>query len=150
MFVTTGKRVVRIIREGFFSLLKALKMVFFPPENMTFNEALHEATKLIVAGLAISGGILLEQYIDTLLKSIPFANMISSVLVGIVTGLGTSLLVFLIDKLDLFGVVKEQRLEYISEKLNEITDNSFEEIGDILQSLEIRTIESPKRDLLLY
>lgn len=137
MFVTTGKRVVRIIREGFFSLLKALKLLFFPPENMTLKEAAHEATKLIVAGLAISGGILLEQYMETLLKSIPFADMISTVIVGIITGLGTSLLVYLIDKLDLFGVEKEKLDEYIISKLDEMTEDSFENIEAILQSLNI-------------
>jgi len=137
MFVTTGKRVVRLIREGFFSLLKALKLLFFPPENMTLKEAAHEATKLIVAGLAISGGILLEQYMETLLKSIPFADMISTVIVGIITGLGTSLLVFLIDKLDLFGVEKEKLDEYIISKLDEMTEDSFENIEAILQSLNI-------------
>jgi len=137
MFVTTGKRVVRIIREGFFSLLKALKLLIFPPENMTIKEAAHEATKLIVAALAISGGILLEQYMEILLKSMPFADMISTVIIGIITGLATSLLVYLIDKLDLFGVEKEKLDEYIISKLDEMTEDSFENIEAILQSLNI-------------
>ena len=137
MFVTTSKRVVRIIREGIFSLYKALKLLFFPPENMTLKEAAHEATKLTVAALAISGGILLEQYMETLLKSIPFADMISTVIVGIITGLGTSLLVFLIDKLDLFGVEKEKLNGYIVNKLDDMTEDSFENIEEILQSLKI-------------
>jgi ribosomal protein L12E/L44/L45/RPP1/RPP2 len=140
MFVTTGKRVVRVIREGFFSLLKALKLLFFPPENMTFKEAANEASKLIVAGLAITGGIFLEQYIDTLLKSIPFADIISTVLVGIITGLATSLLVFLLDKLDLFGVNKDKRYDYVSKELDRMTENSFENIEEVLQSLEIQII----------
>ncbi|MEI6057256.1 MAG: lactate permease, partial [Lentisphaerota bacterium] len=54
MFVTTAKRVVRMIREGFFFLLKAIKMLIFPPKGMTFKQAAHEATKLIGAGLAIT------------------------------------------------------------------------------------------------
>ena len=92
MFVKTSKRVVRLLREGFFSLVKAFSLLFFPPEDLTLKEAAHEATKLLVAGLAITGGILLEQYVDTLLNSMPFANLVSTVLIGILTGLSTSLL----------------------------------------------------------
>jgi hypothetical protein len=51
--------------------IKALQLLIFLLENMTIKEAAHEATKLIVAALAISGGILLEQYMEILLKSIP-------------------------------------------------------------------------------
>ena len=50
-FVTTAKNIVRIIREGFFSLIKALKIIIFRPNNMTQNEALHEASKLLASGL---------------------------------------------------------------------------------------------------
>jgi regulator of extracellular matrix RemA (YlzA/DUF370 family) len=140
IFTTTGKRLVRIIREGFFSLLKAIKLLFFPPENMSIKEAAHEATKLIVAGLAVTGGIVLEQYLDTLLKTIPFADMISTVLIGIVTGLATSLLIFMLDKLDIFGVNKEKQYGFIIQELDRITNNSFEEAEQILKGLEIQTI----------
>lgn len=141
MFVTTGKRVVRIIREGLYSLLKALKLLFFPPENLNFREAAHEATKLIVAGLAITGGIILEEYLEVLTNTIPFADTISMVLVGITTGLSTSLLVFLLDKLDLFGVNQDKQHDFIVQELDKMIDNSFDNAEMILKSLEIRTIQ---------
>lgn len=141
IFVTTSKRVVRIIREGFFSLRKALKLLFFPPENMSYREAAHEATKLIIASLAITGGVLLEQYLDTLLKkSVPFADMVSTVVIGIVTGLTTSLLVFMLDKLDIFGVNQEKQHDFIVGELDKMTNNSFEDAEHILKGLEIRTL----------
>ena len=49
----------------------------------------------------------------------------------------SSLLVYLIDKLDLFGVEKEKLDEYIISKLDEMTEDSFENIEAILQSLNI-------------
>jgi hypothetical protein len=39
MLETTGKRVIRIIREGIYSLFKAVKILLFPPENLTYTEA---------------------------------------------------------------------------------------------------------------
>ena len=139
-FFTTGKNVVRLIREGFFSLFKAIKMLLCPPKNMTKKEAVHEATKLIASGLAVSGGILLEQYLDTLLKAFPFADMIAGILIGIVTSMATTLLCYLIDKLDIFGVNAEKRHEYVIAQLNNMIGGSFEEAKQILKSLEIRTI----------
>ena len=101
-FVTTGKRVVRIIREGLFSLLKAIKILIFPPENMTFSEAMHEAKKLIASGVIISVGVVIEEYIDKIIRTTavlePFADILTSIFVGAMTGLAVTMVVYYIDK----------------------------------------------------
>lgn len=101
-FVTTGKRVVRIIREGLFSLFKAIKLLVFPPENMTFSEAMHEVKKLIATGLIISIGVIVEEYIDKMIRTTvvlePFADILTSIFVGAMTGLAVTMVVYYIDK----------------------------------------------------
>jgi len=101
-FVTTGKRVVRIIREGIFSLYKAVKILLFPPENMTFDEAMHEAKKIIASGLIIGLGVIVEQYLDGLIKATvvlePFADILTTIFVGAITGLAVTMTVYYIDK----------------------------------------------------
>ena len=135
MFVSTGKKVVRLIREGFFSLFRALKLLLSPPDGMSMKEAAHASSKLVVAGLAITGGILLEQYVDTFFKALPFSDIISTVIVGMVTGLATALLVFLIDKLDFFGVENKNLNTFINSKLDEYTEDSINNIEKILSEL---------------
>jgi len=102
MFITTGKRVVRIIREGIYSLFRAVKLLLFPPKNMTSEEAMHEAKKLIATGLIVSLGVIAEEYIDILIKSTailePFADILTSVFVGAITGLTITMVVYYIDK----------------------------------------------------
>ena len=102
MFVTTGKRVVRIIREGLFSLFKAVKLLTFPPENMSYEDAMHEAKKLIASGLIISLGVIAEEYIDKLIRGTavlePFADILTMVFVGAITGLSITMVVYYIDK----------------------------------------------------
>ena len=102
MFVTTGKRVVRIIREGMFSLFKAIKLLIFPPEGMSYEDAMHEAKKLLATGLIVSLGIILEQYLDTLIKGTvilePFSDILTAVFVGAITGLAITMTVYHIDK----------------------------------------------------
>ena len=131
MFVTTGKRVVRIIREGIFSLFKAIKMLIFPPENMTYEEAMHEAKKIIVSGLIISLGVLAEQYIDTLIKSSvilePLSEILTSVFIGALTGIAVTLAVYYIDK-------KKNDKDAIQELIKQ-TDEKFENLDILLQKL---------------
>ncbi len=102
MFVTTGTRVVRIIREGIYSLFKAVKMLIFPPENMTYEEAMHEAKKVIASGLIISLGVIAEEYIDILITGTailkPFSEILTTIFVGAITGLAVTMTVYYIDK----------------------------------------------------
>lgn len=100
MFFTTCRRVGRIIREGIFSLFKAVKLLIFPPKGMTFGEALHEAKKLVVTGVIVAAGVFLEGPIDILVKGVPFLGTIdlSSILIGSLTAFAVALAVYHIDK----------------------------------------------------
>lgn len=62
--MTTSKRVIRMFREGFMSLLRALKTLAMPPKGMTFREGAHEALKVICAGAVVIGGVALEEFIE--------------------------------------------------------------------------------------
>lgn len=102
VFITTGKRVVRMIREGFFSLLKAVKILLFPPEGLTYTEALHEAKKILATGVIIGLGVIIEQYIDGLIKASvvlePFSDIVTTVFMGAITGIAVTMVVYYIDK----------------------------------------------------
>jgi len=142
-FVTTGKRVIRIIREGIFSLYKAAKVLIFPPENMTYEEALHEAKKLLATGLIVSLGVIIEQYIDTLIKGTailePFSDILTTVFVGAITGLAITMTVYHIDR-------KKNDKDAVKLLVKQ-TDESFENIDSMLNS--VRTIKDKKNSNLI-
>ena len=98
IFATTWKRFVRIIREGILSLFKAIKILIFPPKDLTFEEAMHEAKKIIATGLIVSLGVLLEEAVSKFLSGIPFSNMLTSIFVGALTGIAITMTVYYIDK----------------------------------------------------
>jgi hypothetical protein len=131
MFVTTGKRVVRIIREGIYSLLRAVKLLTFPPENMNYAEAMHEAKKIIASGLIISLGVIAEEYIDTLIKGSvilePLSDILTTIFVGAITGLAVTMTVYYIDK-------SKNDKDAIKELLKQ-TDEKFENIDILLSKL---------------
>jgi len=129
-FVTTGKRVVRIIREGIYSLFKAAKILIFPPKNMTYEEALHEVKKLLATGLIVSLGVIIEQYIDTLIKGTvalePFSDILTTVFVGAITGLAITMTIYYIDK-------KKNDKDAVKLLMKQ-TDVSFDNIDSMLNS----------------
>jgi hypothetical protein len=127
MLVTTGKRIVRVIREGFMSILKALKMALFPPTGMTRAEAGDAALKLLATGITVSLGILAEEVVEKSVTAFltanmpplaPLASTVSAVLVGAITGIATALVVSALDKLDLFGVQDQRKHTAILKELD--------------------------------
>lgn len=138
MFVTTGKRVVRIIREGIFSLFRAVKMLINPPENMTYEEAMHEASKLLATGVLISLGLLLEEYVDKLIIEPtpilkPYADVITTILIGTLTGLAVTMTVYYLDK--------KRDDKKLFQNLLKSTNEDIEQITKSLQASELAVIK---------
>lgn len=102
MFTTTKEKIVRIIREGIFSLFKAVKILIFPPDNLTYEEAMHEAKKLIATGLIVGLGVIVETLVSEFIKATailaPFADPLTAIFVGAITGLAVTMIVYYLDK----------------------------------------------------
>lgn len=101
-FVTTAKKVVRMIREGLLGLVKAFKLILFPPKNMSKQEALRAGLKALTAVVVTSVGFAIEESVSVFLTGIPviapIAHLVSPVMVGILTGLTTAFLAYGIDQ----------------------------------------------------
>ncbi|XOB92499.1 lactate permease [Pseudomonadota bacterium 24LQ007] len=136
VFITTSKRFVRMIREGVFSLLKALKLILFPPSNMTFLESMHEATKLFAAGGIVIAGVALEEVIEKFVLSVPalapIATLVTSVLVGSLTAISMALISYLIDKTDLLGVIKIEQSKFVLNSLDESIENRLKRCEELV------------------
>ncbi|WP_424765960.1 hypothetical protein [Paenibacillus sp. sgz302251] len=151
-FMTTAKNIVRLIREGFFSIVKAVKMLMNPPAGMTKEQAFHEAGKIIIAALAVSIGILLEETIDKfppmkLIRSIPvIGELLYSTVFGFMIGLVTSLALWGWDKLDLFGVKEGARHDFVLNMLIQDRQQIIEQHKQWLSRMKER---EPERFLFL-
>jgi hypothetical protein len=88
---------------------------------MSFAEAMHEAMKVIAAGGIVIGGVALEEVIEKLILSVPFlvpfASIATAVIVGSLTVIAMSLVVYLIDKMDVLSVMKAKETRYILDSL---------------------------------
>lgn len=74
----------------------------FPPEGLTYAEALHEAKKILVTGVIVGLGVIVEQYIDGLIKASiilePLSDILTTVFIGAITGIAVTMAVYYIDK----------------------------------------------------
>ena len=100
-FLSTAKRFVTVIREGLLGLFRAFKMIFFTPKHMTSDQALQEGLKILTAVVITSVGLLLNETVGTFMATVPFlkpfADLITPVLIGIMTGLLSAFLAYQID-----------------------------------------------------
>lgn len=112
VFATTAKRFVRAIREGIFSLIKAFKILFFRPAEMSEEEAMKTVIKLI-SGVAVTTlGIAAETAINTFIQSVPlvgqFASIITPAVMGILTGIAVALISYYVDMAFHFAKMREE------------------------------------------
>jgi len=126
-FKTMSARVVRMAREGFMSLSRALKILAFPPDEISLAQAADAASKLLATGLVTSGGIQLEASFEASLTVLgALAPYVSSIAVGVTTGLCTVFVVYLLDQIDIFGVNAASRHEQVMAKLDSVISESYE------------------------
>lgn len=139
VFLTTQKRVVRMIREGAFSMVRALKMIVVRPEKMTLREAIHEASKLVLAGGIVIGGVALEEVIVRQLQAFGLglvADIATAAIVGTIVAIAIALSAYTIDRLDLLGVQEEKRQTHIIGRLDENIFRSIQETESLLRQLQ--------------
>ena len=123
--VTTSKNAVRLIREGFWSIVRAFKLLMTNPQSLAKEELYHEAGKLLITGMILSISILFEQAIDSsvpmvFIRGIPIVGeLIADVILGLMTGLAGALAIWGWDKLDLFGANELRIHEHVMSMLNE-------------------------------
>ena len=116
-FLSVGRRLVRLAREGASALFGTLGLLVNPSQGMPLRDRLHEASKIATAGAAVAAGILVEEAIARALTGVPFADLLAPLAVGLLTGLSTVFLCHLLDRADLFGAIAGQRERHVQERL---------------------------------
>ena len=140
IFATTESKIVKMIREGAISLYGAAKLLIHHPNDMTLPQAAHEASKLIIAGLGAGFGIIINEALQGFVVTVsgpfaPLAGIISSVVSGLATGIFTLVAVYLVDKIDLFGVKADEKNKFIADSLSEKQESIRDETKEYIHIL---------------
>lgn len=100
-FFGTFKNVFRIVRQMWSSIKSAFKIIFSRDKNISWDERVFEASKILAAGIVGIIGFSLNELIEEGLTSIgiPFASFIAECLSGLFAGIMSAIVIMLFDKL---------------------------------------------------
>lgn len=103
IFYTTAKRLASLIRAGFGSLIRAIKILANPPANMPKEDVAFEATKVFVAGIITALSFLFAEGIDKLIKTIcpflaPISEPVSVTMSALIGGILSTVALYYLDK----------------------------------------------------
>ena len=142
MFTGIFKKIIQIITDGFMAIKEAFKIMMKPESEVSSAQKADAITKIIASAVV---PILIFSFEESLSK-IPVIGDVATI---IVSGLATTLVVWLLDEIDLFSVKDEKRLARVKEvfqlRIENIKNNTdiFEQTSlEILakQKLQFRKV----------
>lgn len=137
--VTTSAKVVTIIREGIQELLKAMKLLLWPPEDMSGAEVMRAVSKSLAGLLTLGAGMLLEQSANAFFVGIPvlapMAGLIAPVLTALMAGLANALLMYAIDSL--IDWMLDKGTDFINAQIDNLNATA-ELTGLMIERLELQ------------
>lgn len=110
-FVGVFKNIMRMVKEGFKVLMQTVPIL--RDKKSTMAQKGDAILKLVAGSLSVFAAIGLESWLSSLGLPGPLPILLSSVLTAVIT----ALMMFMLDKLDLFGANKELKTQRIDELL---------------------------------
>ena len=129
-FVGVFKNVARIMKEGVKALFQIIPIL--KNKDSTMAEKGDAITKLLAASVVTFSSIGIETWLNSLGIGEPLSIVMSSVLSAVIM----SLVMYILNKIDLFGVNKELKYQRISELLDSKKEETRQELNNILLSIQ--------------
>jgi len=123
VFIGIFKQFLRAIKEGFIVFIKSAKILFGKEsQQLTAAQKGDAIVKIIGGAIVALGGIAVEALLNRIGLGEPWSIILSVML----TGIGSAVFMYLLDKIDLFSVKVEQR----ARRIKEIFDARIQDIKD--------------------
>nr|WP_086939888.1 hypothetical protein [Thaumasiovibrio occultus] len=140
IFVMTGTRTVRFVRESYGSLLNALELFLASPATNDVTHRANEALKIIFGTGTIAYNVLCEESVDTLYKeNARFADLamaLSPIIYSGLTLISSSFIVYIADKLELLDIVEIKDNQFILDSLSQDNQDELKRCNDLALELE--------------
>lgn len=128
-FVGVYKHVARVVKEGVKMLFQITPIL--RNRNLSATEKGDAIIKLVAGSMTMLAGIGLESWLNSIGVGDPWSIILSSVLTAVLA----TLVMFMLDKMDLFGINKKQRKERIAEILTMQIEADKNEIQGLINQL---------------
>ncbi len=128
MFATTGKNIIRLIRQSLVSITEAFRILFFDKENSTVGERVVAASKVIMTGASVVLGVVMEQWLSSSLQAsgIVTIPVIGSILADIIPIFSGTLLTGLLSVTILYFMDNDEKMKKLMDFINKISEDCFD------------------------
>lgn len=149
IFTGMFKKIIQIISDGFMAIKEAFKIILKDKdENGNIISPAQKAdaiTKIIVSAIV---PIIIFAFEETILTGLKFLNdtpfaFLKDVAMIILSGLATTLIVWLLDQIDIFSVKSEKRLMRVKE-IFELRIETIKKNTDIFEKTSIEVLAKQK------
>lgn len=97
IFFSTAKMFVRIIRQTWASLVDAVKILIFNPDELSMGERIRAASKIIATAASVVAGILVSEGLNKVTAGLPFADIVNGFCGTLLSGILSCTLLYFID-----------------------------------------------------
>lgn len=140
MFVGILKKALKVITEGFSAILASIKILMGESSPAEKADAI---TKLLATTVVTYIGFAFEESVLGFINKLPFGDVLSDAVMVIFTGIASTVVVWLLDKMDLFSVKDEKRAARVKEifdmRIRQIKENT-----DAFESAALQTLAKNK------
>lgn len=141
-FVGLLKKVLQVIMEGFTAIVESIKIMMKPADQISPAQKADAIMKLLATTAITFLGAYFEESILGFLTGTP-VEFLKDVIMIILTGIASTVVVWLIEQADLFSVKDEKRLMRIKE-IFELRVETIKKNTDIFENASLETLAKQK------
>ncbi|WP_370260334.1 hypothetical protein [Idiomarina sp.] len=134
MFVGVLKKGLKIVMEGFSAIMQSIKILLSDSSPAQKGDAI---TKLLATTITTYVGYSFEETILGFVSKMPMGDILSEAMMVVVTGISSSVVVWLLDQLDLFSTKLEKR----TQRVKEVFDLRVRQIKENTDAFETTSLE---------
>lgn len=139
MFVTTGKNIVRLIRQAMVSITEAVRILFFNKEKRNKKEKIIAAAKVIITGASAVLGVFVEQGLSSILEGSGLAviPIIGPALIEVIPIFSGTLLTGLVSVTFLYFMDNSEVIKKLINFISKIGEDCFEKSLETIKEANI-------------
>lgn len=141
-FVGLLKKVLQVIMEGFTAIVESIKIMMKPANEISPAQKADAIMKLLATTAITFLGAYFEESILGFMTGTP-VEFLKDVIMVILTGIASTIVVWLIEQADLFSVKEEKRMMRIKE-IFELRVETIKKNTDIFESASLETLAKQK------
>jgi hypothetical protein len=137
------KSVMRIISEGFSALVSAFKILSKPAEEFSSAQKADAISKIFASTVVT---FVIFYFESTILPYFPNDGFIKDICLSLLSGVASTIVVYLLDKVDLFSVKAELR----TKRVKEVFEMRIQQIKENTDAFEHASIEALAKHKLQF